>query len=97
VRLALTLGDANDNRLAGKLLSRLKSARTLLAGRGHDADWIRGPAIRKVAWRNNPPKSDRRDPICCSPGRVCSRASDSRINDSASIACRMSSAVGSRG
>ena len=41
VRLALTAGEAHDNRLAGKLLSRLKSGTMLLADRGYDADWIR--------------------------------------------------------
>jgi len=39
VRLALTAGEAHDNRLAGKLLSRLKSGSMLLADRGYDADW----------------------------------------------------------
>lgn len=41
VRLALTTGEAHDNRLAEKLLSRLKSGSMLLADRGYDADWIR--------------------------------------------------------
>jgi transposase len=41
VRLALTAGEAHDNRLAAKLLSRLKSGSMLLADRGYDADWIR--------------------------------------------------------
>jgi DDE family transposase len=39
-RLALTAGEAHDNRLAGKLLSRLKSGAMLLADRGYDAGWI---------------------------------------------------------
>jgi transposase len=34
VRLALTAGEAHDSRLAGKLLSRLKSGTMLLADRG---------------------------------------------------------------
>jgi transposase len=42
VRLALTAGEAHDNWLAGKLLSRLKSGTMLLADRGYDADWISG-------------------------------------------------------
>jgi transposase len=33
VRLALTAGEAHDNRLAGRLLSRLKSGTMLLADR----------------------------------------------------------------
>ena len=41
VRLALTAGEAHDNRLAEKLLSRLRSGAMLLADRGYDADWIR--------------------------------------------------------
>ena len=47
VRLALTPGEAHDNRLAGKLLSRLKSGSMLLADRGYDADWIRELAMKK--------------------------------------------------
>ncbi len=34
VRVALTAGEVHDNRLAGKLLSRLKSKTMLLADRG---------------------------------------------------------------
>jgi transposase len=67
VRLALTPGEAHDNRLAGKLLSRLKSGSMPLADRGYDADWIREFAIKKGAWANIPPKSNRNDPICFSP------------------------------
>lgn len=47
VRLALTAGEAHDNRLAGKLLSRLRSGAMLLADRGYDADWIRTLAAEK--------------------------------------------------
>jgi hypothetical protein len=47
VRLALTAGEAHDNRLAGKLLSRLKSGTMLLADRGYDADWIRALAAER--------------------------------------------------
>jgi len=43
VRLALSPGEAHDNRLAGKLLSRPKSGSMRFAGRGYDADWIREP------------------------------------------------------
>src|SRR6476620_6694089 len=67
VHLALTPGEAHDNRLAGKLLSRLKSGSMLLADRGCDADWIRGLAKRRGAWANIPPKRNRNDPICFSP------------------------------
>jgi transposase len=47
VRLALTAGEAHDNRRAGKLLSRWKSGAMLLADRGYDADWIRTLATEK--------------------------------------------------
>jgi transposase len=67
VRLALSPGEAHDVRLAGKLLSRLKSGSMLLADRGYDADWIRELAMKKGAWANIPPKSNRSDPICFSP------------------------------
>jgi transposase len=52
VRLALTAGESHDNRLAGKLLSRLKSGAMLLADRGYDADWIRAYATARGAWAN---------------------------------------------
>jgi transposase len=67
VRLAVTPGEAHDNRLAGKLLSRLTAGSMLLADRGYDADWIRELAIKKGAWANIPPKSNRNKPICFSP------------------------------
>ena len=67
VRLALSAGEAHDVRLAGKLLSRLKFGSMLLADRGYDADWIRELAMKKGAWTNIPPKSNRNDPICFSP------------------------------
>ena len=66
VRLALTAGEAHDNRLAGKLLSRLRSKSMLLADRGYDADWIRALAAKKDAWANIPPRCNRSDPICFS-------------------------------
>ena len=56
VRLALTTGEAHDNRLAAKLLSRLKSGSMLLADRGYDADWIRTLVRQHGAWANIPPK-----------------------------------------
>jgi transposase len=67
VQLALTAGEAHDNRLAGKLLSRLKSGTMLLADRGYDADWIRVLAAKKGVWANIPPKCNRKSPICFSP------------------------------
>jgi transposase len=64
VRLALTAREAHDNRLAGKLLSRLKSGTMLLADRGYDADWIRALAANRGVWANIPPRSNRNEPIC---------------------------------
>jgi transposase len=63
----LTAGQAHDNRLAGKLLSRLESGTMLLADRGYDADWIRALAAEKGAWANIPPRCNRNEPICFSP------------------------------
>jgi transposase len=67
VQLALTTGEAHDNRLAAKLLSRLKSGSTLLADRGYDADWIRTLVRQHGAWANIPPKSNRKDVLSFSP------------------------------
>jgi transposase len=67
VRLALTAGEAHDNRLAGRLLSRLKSGAMLLADRGYDADWIRALASKRGVWANIPPRCNRNEPICFSP------------------------------
>jgi transposase len=67
VRLALTAGEAHDNRLACTLLSRLKAGSMLLADRGYDADWIRALAARKGALANIPPRCNRSEPICFSP------------------------------
>jgi transposase len=67
VRLALSPGEAHDLRLAGKLLSRLKSGSMLLGDRGYDADWVRELALKMGAWANIPPKGNRSAPICFSP------------------------------
>ena len=67
VRLGLTAGEAHDNRLALKLLSRLKSGAMLLADRGYDADKIRAAATKKGAWANIPPRCNRKEPIRFSP------------------------------
>jgi transposase len=67
VQLALTAGKAHDNRLAGKLLSRLQSGTMLLADLGYDADWIGTLAPTGAAWANIPPRGNRDAPICFSP------------------------------
>ena len=38
----------------------------LLADRGYDADWVRELVMKRGAWANIPPKSNRNDPICFS-------------------------------
>jgi transposase len=67
VRLALSTGEAHDNRLAAKLLSRLKSGSILLADRGYDADWVRALVHQHGAWANIPPKSNRKEALSFSP------------------------------
>ena len=67
VRLALTAGEAHNNRLAAKLLSRLKPGSMLLADRGYDADWIRELAAERGVWANIPPRCNRNTPIYFSP------------------------------
>jgi transposase len=65
--LLLTAGEAHDNRVVLKLLSRLRSGSTPLADRAHDADWIRAFVTKKGAWANVPPRYNRREPICFRP------------------------------
>jgi transposase len=67
VRLALTAGEVHDNRLAAKLLSRLKSGAMVLADRGYDADWIRALISQHGAWANIPPRRNRKEALCFSP------------------------------
>ena len=61
--LALTPGEAHDNRLCSVLLSALLPQTMLLADRGYDADWIRELARQQGAWANIPPKRNRKNPI----------------------------------
>jgi len=67
VHLALTPGEAHDNRLCSVLLSALLPKTMLIADRGYDANWIRELARQQGAWANIPPKRNRKDPICFSP------------------------------
>jgi transposase len=71
VRLALTTGEAHDNRLVLNLLSGLRSGAMLLADRGFDADWIRALVSRYGAWANIPPRRNRlrNDPCFCGSGK----------------------------
>ena len=66
---------SGDNRLATKLLSRLKTGAMLLADRGYDADRIRALVGHRSAWANIPPRRSRRDALCFSPYlyRACNR------------------------
>ena len=67
VHLALTPGEAHDNRLCSVLLSALLPQTMLLADRRYDADWIRELARQQGAWAKIPPKRNRKHPICFSP------------------------------
>lgn len=67
LRLAITPGEAHDNRLRSTLLSGLAPQTMVLADRGYDADWIRALVNEEGAWANIPPKRNRKDPICFSP------------------------------
>ncbi|MGY3357268.1 transposase [Bradyrhizobium sp. GM0.4] len=91
VRLALSPGEAHDVRLARKLLSRLQCGAMLLADRGYDADWIRELAMKKGAWANIPPKSNR--PATRSASARISTALATRSNGSST---RSNIVVGSR-
>jgi transposase len=71
VRIALTAGEAHDNRLADELLSSLKSGSLLLADRGYDADWIRALAARRgcagqYSAKMQSPRADLLQPISVS-------------------------------
>ena len=78
VRLALSPGEAHDVRLAGKLLSRLKSGSMLLADRGYDADWDQGACHEEGRVGQHPAekqsqRSDLLQPLslsCSQPGRA---------------------------
>jgi transposase len=73
VRLAITMGEAHDNRLAGILLSCIKSGSLLLADRGYHVDRIRALAAERGASANIPPRCNRTEPICFSPYLYCTR------------------------
>jgi transposase len=67
LRLAITTGEAHDNRLCSILLKGMRPRTMLLADRGYDADWIRTLVRQQGAWANIPPKRNRREAICFSP------------------------------
>jgi transposase len=97
VWLAVTPGEAHDNRLAGKLLSRLRAGSMLLADRGYDADWIRELAAAKGAWANVPPRCNRNEPICFSPHLYRARNLVERFfNESSTVAVSRRATTSSR-
>jgi len=63
IKLALTTGEARDNRLAAKLLSRLKSGSMLLADRELRCRLDQRPFRQHGAWANIPPKRDRTEAL----------------------------------
>src|ERR1700683_3973652 len=67
VHLALTPGEAHDNRLCSVLLSALLPQTMLLRDDEYDADWSRELARQQEAWANIPPERNRKAPICFSP------------------------------
>jgi len=67
VHLALTPGEAHDNRLCSVLLGALHPKSMLLADRGYDADWIRELARQQGAWAHIPRKRNSKAPVCVSP------------------------------
>jgi len=73
VRLGLTTGEADDNRLCSVLLAGLRPQTIVLADRGYDADWIRELVSDQGAWANIPPKKNRKASISFSPDLYRSR------------------------
>ncbi|WP_247973755.1 IS5 family transposase [Bradyrhizobium sp. 195] len=69
VHLALTPGEAHDNRLCSVLLNALPPQAMLLADRGYDADWIRELARQQGAWANIPPNEIAK--ILSASARIC--------------------------
>ncbi|MCK1490057.1 IS5 family transposase [Bradyrhizobium sp. 180] len=67
IRLALSPGEAHDVSACRKTAVSSEAGSMLLADRGYDADWIRELTMKKGAWANIPPKSNRTEPICFSP------------------------------
>ena len=67
VHLALTPGEAHDNRLCSVILGALLPKTMLLADRGYDADWIRELARRQGAWANNSSETQSHRPDMLQP------------------------------
>ena len=90
VHLALTPGEAHDNRLCSTLLGALLPKTMLLADRGYDADWIRELARQQGAWANIPPKTKSQRPDLLQPVSVSRTQLDRTVlqQDQAMSACR---------
>jgi transposase len=90
VHLALTPGEAHDNRLCSVLLSVLLPQTMLLADRGYDADWIRELARQQGAWANIPPETKSQRPDLLQPVSVPRAQLDRTVlqQDQAMSACR---------
>jgi transposase len=67
VYLALTPGEAHDNRLCSALLGDLRPQTILLADRRYDADWIRELARQQGAWAKHSAETKPQSPIFFSP------------------------------
>jgi transposase len=90
VHLALTPGEAHDNRLCSVLLSALLPQTILLADRGYDADWIRelASSARSMGKHSAETKSQR--PNLLQPESVSSAELDRTVlqQNQAMSACR---------
>src|SRR5690348_8264672 len=88
--LALTPGEAHDNRLCSVLLSALLPQTMLLADRGYDADWIRelAPPARRLGQHSAETQSQRPDLL--QPVSVSRAQLDRTVlqQDQAVLACR---------
>jgi transposase len=67
VHLALTPGEAHDNRLCSVLLSALLPQTMLLAYRGYDADWIRELVRQQGAWGKHSAETQAQRPDLLQP------------------------------
>ena len=67
VHLALTPGEAHDNRLCLVLLRTLLPQTMLLADRGYDADWIGELARRQGAWAKHSAETKPQRPYLLQP------------------------------
>jgi transposase len=88
IHLALTPGEAHDNRLSSVLLSALPPKTMLLADRGYDADWIACPPARSMG--KHPSETKSQTPDLLQPVSVSRTEPDRTVlqQDQATSACR---------